>query len=76
MKTVSFQSFVGSQFGIFVFAIIIIICGFILYTTKPDGFGTNRFCGGSWHFKWNYNFISCNLLSFYFFIVKGNHTKQ
>ena len=46
MKTVSFQSFVGSQFGIFVFAIIIIICGFILYTTKPDGFGTNRFCGG------------------------------
>ena len=45
MKTVSFQSFVGSQFGIFVLAIIIIICGFILYTTKPDGFGTNRFCG-------------------------------
>ena len=45
MKAVSFQSFVGSQFGIFVLAIIIIICGFILYTTKPDGFGTNRFCG-------------------------------
>jgi hypothetical protein len=45
MKTVSFQSFVSSQFGIFVLAIIIIICGFILYTTKPDGFGTNRFCG-------------------------------
>ena len=45
MKTVSFQSFVGSQFGIFVFAIIIIICSSVLYTTKPDGFGANRFCG-------------------------------